>query len=362
MQCFYNRRSLPDVDPGRLRRLEAAARWLANELRVLDGEDLPVSPHGRECLERVRSCLEQTMKKYVHIMAWAMALEGPDGSEVFVDYGGGHGLLACLAKAGGFPRVLYDDIFDQNVRDARALAGRLGCPADSYVRGDIHAVRNALGPRVPASSTLVSINVIEHIYDLGEFFGEAGALSTGRMILVLSTSANPLNIAVRRRHFRQHREWELTDGPHESSGPMDSVKAFRSIRREIIRNFEPELSPTDVEALAAATRGFRKEDIERCVGQFRRTNRLPDPPDHPTNTCDPATGNWQERLLDIDAVCRDLKARGFSTRVLGGYYNDTAAHPAKRAAARLLNQGISLLGGRNGARLAPCFMFCASRG
>jgi 2-polyprenyl-3-methyl-5-hydroxy-6-metoxy-1,4-benzoquinol methylase len=362
MQYVYNKRSLPELDPARLGRLEKAASWLVDELRTQDFEDLPISAHGRDCLERVLACLDQTVKKYVHILAWGMAAEGPEGSEVFVDYGGGHGVLACLARAAGFPRVIYDDIFEQNVRDAHVLAHRIGCTADDYVCGDIRAVRESLGERVPSSCMLVSINVIEHIYDLGEFLLEAGALSTGRMTLVLSTSANPLNAVVRRRHYRQHREWEFSDGPHESSGPMDSVKAFRSIRREIIRDCDPSLSPAHLEALVSATRGLRQEDIERCVRQFRQTNRLPDPPRHPTNTCDPVTGNWQERLLDIDAVCHDLRAQGFSTEVLGGYYNDTASHPAKRAAARLLNHGISLLGGRHGAKLAPCFMFCAARG
>ena len=205
-----------------------------------------------------------------------------------------------------------------------------------------------------------SINVIEHIYDMDEFIKVAGSLSSGPMTMVLSTSANPLNPIVRRRHFQQHREWEFEDGPHEGSYPMDTVKAFLSVRRDIVRQTAPQLSDVKVEELAAATRGLRKDDIEACVRQYEQTGNIPVKPNHPTNTCDPLTGSWQERLLDIEAVRRALAASGFEVNVLGGYYNVTAGNAPKRTAAYLLNHGISLLG-RQGACLAPCFMFHAAR-
>jgi hypothetical protein len=361
MNYFYNRRSLPAIDPTRLLSLEKAAERLVNKLQAITVQELPLSAYGQENLTEARARLKETMKKYVHLAAWAMSQEMSASHEAFVDYGGGHGMLACLAKESGFPRVIYNDIFDQCCKDARVLAEHLNCPADEYICGDIHTVHGSLKVSRPASCTLASINVIEHIYDMDDFIKVASSISDGPMTMVLSTSANPLNPIVRRRHFRQHREWELTDGPHKSSYPMDSVKAFRSIRREIIQKCAPELSDADVEAMTAATRGLRKDDIEKCVRQFKETRRILVEPNHPTNTCDPLTGSWQERLLDVSTVCRELEAQGFSTTVLAGYYNDTAAHAVKRVAARILNHAISFSGGWNGARLAPCFMFRAVR-
>ena len=184
------------------------------------------------------------------------------------------------------------------------------------------------------------------------------------MTLVLSTSANPLNPVVRRRHYQQHRLWDFKDGPHEGSYPLDTPRAFRTVRREIIEKCAPRLTDQQMDELTEATRGLRKEDIERAVKAFHATGRISVHPEHPTNTCDPLTGSWQERLLNIPAVTRTLNDCGFSVKVLGGYYSGTAGNAlvgkAKRAAAYVLNQGISWLG-TNGTRLAPCFMFQAVR-
>lgn len=364
MRYIYNQKSLPPVDLGRLRKLDEAADRLVNKIEAAKAVQLPLSPYGREIFADFQKKTEETIKKYVHIVAWLLYPDLPGGHQAFVDYGGGHGLLSCLAKEAGFSRVIYNDIFDGSAKDARVLAEHLGCPADEYICGDIHTIHESLRAKRPGSCALASINVIEHIYDMDDFIKVASSLSNGPMTMVLSTSANPLNPIVRRRHFRQHREWEFTDGPHESSYPMDTVKAFLSVRRDIVRQSGPQLSSAEVEELAVSTRGLRKDDIEKCVKQYEKTKVSPVKPSHPTNTCDPLTGSWQERLLDIEAVTRTLNKGGFAVKVLGGYYSGTASNSAvgtaKRFAAYFLNHGISLLGDQ-GARLAPCFMFHAAR-
>lgn len=346
----------------RLRRLDAAAEKLTTRLRAIDSTRLSLSNYGCDDLVNFQQKAGAALKKYVHLLAWVMHPDLPGEHEAFVDYGGGHGLLSCLAKTVGFRRVVYNDIFDGCCKDARILAEALDCTADDYVCGDIHHVQQFLQAKPSASCAVASINVIEHIYDMEDFIRVAGSLSSGPMTMALSTSANPLNPIVRRRHFRQHREWEFEDGPHAGSYPMDSVKAFRTIRQEIIQASGKGLSATTVEALTDLTRGLRKDDIERCVREFEQAGKLPAQPEHPTNTCDPLTGSWQERLLNIGAVKRSLAAVGFETTVRGGYYDDVTASskPVKIALARLMNHGISLLGSQ-GARLAPCIMFHASR-
>lgn len=364
MRYIYNRKSLPPLDSSKVRSLDDAAGRLVKKIEAAKAEELALSTYGRDILKDFQTKTAETIKKYVHILAWLLYPDLPGGHQAFVDYGGGHGLLSCLAKEAGFTRVIYNDIFDGSAKDARVLAGHLGCPADEYICGDIHNVHESLKANRPSSCALASINVIEHIYDMDDFIKVTSSLSNGPMTLVLSTSANPLNPVVRRRHFRQHREWEFTDGPHESSYPMDTLKAFLSVRRDIVKECAPELSQAETEELAAATRGQRKEDIERSVKQYQKTKIIPVHPDHPTNTCDPLTGSWQERLLDIPSVSRSLESCGFSVKVLGGYYSGTASNSAvgaaKRLAAHFLNHGISLFG-QQGARLAPCFMFHAAR-
>jgi len=364
MRYIYNGKSLPPIAPDALLRLDEAAARIAAKIEALAPDELSLSDYGRQMVADFQRRTDEYLKKYVHLLAWALYPDFPGGHDALVDYGGGHGLLACLAKEAGFRRVIYNDIFEGCLKDACALAQHLACPPDDYVCGDIYAVKECLSMKPVGSCALVSINVIEHIYDMDDFIRVASSLSNGPMTLVLSTSANPLNPIVRRRHFRQHREWEFTDGPHESSYPMDTVRAFLSVRRDIVRERGPQLSEIEVEELAVATRGLRKNDIEKCVKRYEETRIIPIKPDHPTNTCDPLTGSWQERLLDIRAVGRRLEASGLSVKILGGYYSGTAPNSAigtaKRFAAHLLNHGISLLG-EQGARLAPCFMFHAAR-
>lgn len=364
MRYIYNSKSLPPIPRARLQKLDEAAARLAKKIADLNVGQLPLSVYGKENVADFQSKAEETIKKYVHILAWLLFPESVAGPEIFVDYGGGHGLLGGLAKEAGFSRVIYNDIFDGCADDARKLAQHLGCLADNYVVGDIHAVVASLKSNPPGSAALASINVIEHIYDMDEFLKVAATLARGPMTMVLSTSANSLNPLVARRHYRQHNEWEFTDGPHESSYPMDTPRAFRSVRRDIIKETAPQLSDPEVESLAAATRGMHKADVERCVRQYQQTKKMPAEPAHPTNTCDPLTGSWQERLLDIGEVNATLGSCGFGVRVMGGYYAGHAASSAggkaKKAVAHLLNHGISLLGSQ-GARLAPCILFHAAR-
>lgn len=360
MQYIYNAKSLPPIRREQLRTLDDAATRLARKIAAMDIAQLPLSEYGKENVGEFQRKAVETIKKYVHILAWLRFPESADAPAMFVDYGGGHGLLGVLAKEAGFPNVIYNDIFSGCADDARQLARHLGCEADAYVVGDIHAVAESLKASPPATGAIASINVIEHIYDMDDFLKTAASLTRGAMTMVLSTSANPLNPSVARRHYRQHNEWEFTDGPHESSYPMDTLRAFRDVRRDLIKEAAPGLATADVEALTVRTRGLHKADIQKAVKHFQATGQMPPQPKHPTNTCDPLTGSWQERLLDIDDVRATLGTCGFGVRVMGGYYAAHDGGAGKKAVARLLNHGISLLGSQ-GARLAPCIMFHAAR-
>lgn len=365
MEYIYNRKSLPPISSRLLESLDAAARRLNARLELLNSKELPLSDYGRENLADFQGKARETFKKYVHLLAWTLYPEMSSGPAALVDYGGGHGLLACLAKEAGFSKVIYNDIFSGCCEDARKLAELLRCPAEQYVCGDIRTVGEQLRPQQLSSVALVSINVIEHVYDMDAFVREAGMLSPGPMTLLLSTSANPLNPMVARRHFAQHRLWEFHDGPHESSYPMDTQRAFRTVRKELIQAVAPHLDTSAVESLTEVTRGMWKLDIEACALEYVKTGQMPRMPAHPTNTCDPLTGSWQERLLDIPHVSKVLGEQGFKVKVLGGYYSGHAANGSlraglKRGAATVLNHAISQLGSQ-GARLAPCFMFHAAR-
>lgn len=351
------------MDAEVLRKLDKAAERLARKLASLDRGRLELTEMGRTALAECQHDIPGCLRKYLHLLAWALYPVAPQQDLTLIDYGGGFGLMACLAREAGIPKVAYNDIYHPWCVEAKVIAEALGSEADAYVCGDIQSVSSFLHSQPVTAVALVSINVIEHIYRLDEFLSACSRLSSGEVVLVLSTSANPMNPLVRGRHHRQHLKWELEDRPEPAEEGRDSWRAYHTLRREIIQEFDPALTPADLDKLTSATRGLVKEEIEASVAEFRKSGRITAVPEHSTNTCDPFTGNWEERLLNVPDVCRQLASLGFDVRVAGGYYSGRAKNPvvrlAKKASAAVLNHAISILGGK-GACLAPCFMFHAS--
>jgi len=361
---FYNQKSLPPVDPEFLQKLDDAGARLAEKIARLRPEKLKLSDEAAHWLLRMQQNGGDDIRKHLTLLAWAFEPKPVSRDFVFVDHGGGFGLMSFLAREAGIPTVIHNDIFDSMCLHARIFGEALGLSADAYICGELADVVNWLHTRSDQTCLLVSINVIEHIYDIAAFFRDAASLSRQHVTLVLSTSANPLNPFVRRRHEQQHREWEHCDGPHAGFVVATEARAFYKVRLDMIRAVAPSLSDQDQARLATATRGLRKADIEKCVREFLTTRAITVAPEHPTNTCDPLTGTWEERLLDINKVEQMLKSHGFAVRVSGGYYSGRNVNPAvrtvKKCAAGMLNRLISEMG-RAGARVAPSITFHATR-
>jgi hypothetical protein len=364
MKFVYNTRSLAPVGAECLQKLVQAAEAMVAKACRLKPAEMPLSDEGKGWLENFQRNPDEKVRKDLQLMSWALYPKSSIKDTVFVDHGGAMGMMSCFARLIGIPVVVYNDIYEPWCKDARVLGQSMGCVADKYVCGEIADISAALQSWPTLSCAFVSVNVIEHIYDMGDFLKRAAALPCQGVTLVLSTSANPLNPMVRRRHFQQHLEWELKDGPHPGFVHAQNARAFYKVRLDIIKAAAPKLSQGDLEKLATATRGLRKDDIEACVAEYLKTGAISAQPEHPTNTCDPMTGCWEERLLDIDSVSKALEALGFKVRIAGGYYSGESSNPAvrgaKKTAAFVMNHAISLLG-REGARLAPCFMFHAAR-
>jgi hypothetical protein len=102
-----------------------------------------------------------------------------------------------------------------------------------------------------------------------------------------------------------------------------------------------------------------KADIEAAVDRFVETGESPAELIHPTNTCDPYTGNWCEHLMDPIALAKTLSASGIPTRVRVGSWGD---YPDrwKRLSLPIVNMAIRL-SGVQGRRLAPCYVLYGDR-
>ena len=210
--------------------------------------------------------------------------------------------------------------------------------------------------RWPARSELwnFSTRTHEHVYDIGGFFTKLTELSAGEFTMTMGSGANTHNPLLRRRFMKQHVEIEQRDRPAEwGHKERDCPRAYLAVRREIVENHAPSISADEIEMLARATRGLIEAEIKSSVDSYLETGVAPAAPDHPTNTCDPYTGNWAEHLMyadDLETLLADL---GLDVHVISGYYGHSDSR-AKRFVVQRLNRLISVLKGK-GLPLAPFY-------
>ena len=113
----------------------------------------------------------------------------------------------------------------------------------------------------------------------------------------------------------------------------------------------------ELDLLARRTRGLRQLDIIERVEHYVRSGELPKELAHPTNTCDPFTGNWDEHLMDPFELLVRLARHGFTGKVLPGYY-PRYGRWSKHAFTGALNVLIAQTGTWS-LRLAPHYILYA---
>jgi len=321
----------------------------------LDPCDLPISDYSRTYLGNHLRHLRSALQRYSFILSWSVAeARAPRNEFVFVEYGGGAGLLSLLAKEFGLGTVVYSDIYEPSCVDARAIGQAVSAEADHYVQGDIDAVIGFVQSHGLQCDAISSYDVIEHIYDIEDFLRKLPLLSDKELVTVMASGANAHNPRTRKQLMKFHHKTEYL-GRESRPGLKETycTEAYVEVRERIIRDREPSLSEDDVANLVRATRGLVESDIAAVVDEFAQTGTISRQPDHPTNTCNPFDGNWAERLLDTAHLSEVLRKEGFEVDVLPGGHG---AEPRmlKRALGACLNRLIGLVG-RRGLALAPFY-------
>ena len=248
-----------------------------------------------------------------------------------VDYGGGIGITSLLAKAAGFKKVYYIDIFKPVYVDSQRIGHILGMPADQYIHGDI----DDLVPIANDANALISRDVVEHIYDLDHFFRKCRQM-TDCVYMAHNTSANIYNILLKSYFNKIHLKAEfeiIRETSKIKSG--ESETGYLEARKRIIANNFPLLSTEMVGNLATRTRGLNRNDIIKATNAAINEGVELPAILHPTNTCEPETGNWAERLLTFEEY-RSF-AKGYSVSFAPGPYNVLRSPGIKRYLLSILN-------------------------
>lgn len=368
MRFVYKYALLPK-DENLVSAVENAAEKLHKKMCCVHIDTLNISDYNKAYLAAKTKNLVYELQIYAFILCWALYDRAkPLKGLTFLDYGGGAGLLSVLAKETGIGTVIYNDIYGVSCRDAAVVGKALDVSADHYIRGDIGETVDFLRDHGLECDSIGSRDVIEHIYDVGEFLNKIPEVSSGDLTIVMTSDANIFNKKQVRALIKKQREAEYRDRePKYGHKERDTLKSYLSARKEIIASLGYDLKNDEIEKLAVLTRGMAREDIIKSVGLYLKEGRPIKGMRHPTNTCDPYTGNWCEHLMDIDQMMCTLSKKGFETRLLGGFYGYSwiqSRYPIKKSILDVFYAILDVLiriSGRWGLKLAPWFTVYAKR-
>lgn len=360
MTYISDHMSLP-TDLELLYRIEAAARRLEAKLVDVNLGELRISEYNRRYLGSKKANARASLKLYGDLLSLCLAGAGVPLEElVVVDYGGGSGVLSLLARETGIGRVVYNDIYEVSCEDVKYISKAIDTDIQDYVCGDIDDLITYLSTRSIKIHAITSYDVIEHIYDVERYLRKLRSLSDGPFRVVIATGANIRNPLCKWRVRKFHLQCEYQDREREwGHKERDTLRSYLDIRREIIGSYDPSLSRSEVEDLARWTRGLMKQDIERSVDEYRENGDISYRPKHPTNTCDPYTGNWAEQLLKVEWLESILRDEGFELDVLCGYWPHSGSIH-KKWVKKSLNAAIRYFG-RKALALAPYYVLYANR-
>jgi len=252
------------------------------------------------------NCLEKYIKEYSYYKCIYSGLfnrainklRKPVDESTFVDYGGGTGILSLLALEAGFKTVIYIDIHESSVTDSRIISEIADLHADYKICGDIHDLKNIIESKDINPDIICSMDVLEHIYDLDIWISTLAGIKKKFSVLFM-TGANARNpyiaAGIRKLHFvAEYRGCERNIRKGDVYIDCSNLEE----REKIIKAGFAVLDSKLISWLAKMTRGLRKVDIEQSVKNYLVTGHIELKEHLSTNTCDPYTGSWTERLIE----------------------------------------------------------------
>jgi len=330
-----------------------AVKSLKLKLLAIDVDKMEVSPYTKKYFKDYQRKLQYSLEACAFILMHAIECSGKKiENTTIVDYGAGTGVLAMLAKEVGFGKVIYNDIYDISCKDANTLASAAQVQANEYVCGELNALIAYFEKSHSYCDIIVSRNVIEHIYNLDNYFSELKRIPNKGLALFFATTANIKNPLTVWYTQRIQRMLELKGMTTKWGKERDTLKPYFISRTEIIHSTFPQLNQNDVNRLAKATRGLMKDEIVLAANEFIKTSKMPELVVSGYNTCDPYTGNWAEHLVKTDIYQNLFEKNGFQFQIRNGFYNINYNKKVLNFITPLINRLIQILG-KKGIYLAP---------
>ena len=305
------------------------ANALTDELGLIDYNSLSISDYNKRYIANLKLAFPYYMKIYLSCLHEGIKSVSLPLSEItMIDYGGGTGFLSMLAKRIGIGRVIYIDLNPKSVETITLLKEKTGNGPDDILCGNSHDLANWCKLKNVNPQLLIATDLIEHVYSLDNFFDDLIGINS-QLCMIFSTGSNPYNFYTKRR--LQKRMIACEQGNAE-------IPNYLTLRSKFIFENFPQLSTDEQQRWAINTRGLIFEDIKKAI----ETNTLPTVDAY--NTCDPRTGNWEERILSFSEYRRLLSPYEYTLSVKKGYYNAKRSRKVLSAIVACLNVFIGLIG------------------
>jgi hypothetical protein len=194
---------------------------------------------------------------------------------------------------------------------------------------------------------LVSSDVIEHVYDINELLSifKKNLPDTALILTTGAVAENPLRSNMMRK-LQVEDEHTVSDPLQTKTGNPYAGLSFKEVRKRIIQKADTgnKLTPVELDELIVKTRGLNEAAITVSVNDYFDTGKMPEELKHPTNTCDPISSSWTERLLTVKEYQGIFKRGNYKLEIFAGVYNDISNTGLKKLALKLLNGIVQLTG------------------
>lgn len=347
------------MEPLQSYELKRATERFQQQLELLDVEELRLEAYPAFYLRYLLQHKMHYLKLYLQVLQKLLNQVGKQPADLcLIDYGTGNGLLAMLAAVAGFSKVIAIDADPVFLKAAQQTAEAMAINQIQFLLATEENMGQLISVEKPA--VLAGTDVIEHIYNLELFFQAIYQMKHIETI-VFTTASNPENPFIVNKYRRMHLKEELMGGDVDDRKLFgEAHPSFLSIRKKMIRDYQPQLKEDVLHQLATATRGLKRKDIATFVDAFLQTGRIGKVISHPTNTCDPETGSWAERMVDLQDFQELFNQNGFCFHVSNGFYDRYKGNVLKRAVVFLLNTFIKWVP-QPGIKLSPFIFLVGQR-
>ncbi len=321
-----------------LKKIQEVAFQLQKDLLQLDIDKLAVS-------ESVKSYFRFDLTKLTYVskcnafILYHLLKDGKflKSNSIIVDHGAGIGLFSFLVKRMGYT-CLSHDLFDEYLDGIRKIGTSLNARPDYFVLGDTNALLAYCHFHDLNIVGLASRNVIEHIPDYRMFFNEIASLGGNEFKVMITTSANIHNPLVKRLHLKIHKQYEYKGSRLDMDNPeLDETLSGIQLRSQLIQTNFPQLDSETVRTLAILNRSFTEKAILQRTANYIQTGNWPAEPLEISNTCDPITGAWVERLVPFSDYQEAAGSAGFEAVAIAGFYNTNYSSFIKNCISYILN-------------------------